>query len=218
MGMMIVPCFAANPNAVMQPVPEPVSETREVSVTIHAEDNTDIVTAEPGDLTALLEAPELAGLRFAGWYADASYTVPMDLSAIEEDTDVYARYIDEAYFTVQMVVTTSKKVITKNRVITVVDDRGLYQEVGLEITVGGEKTVYTLNKDYASVNGYSPVKLYSGVDKHSRLIYQDVKLSGLADGTEIEMIPYYVTADGSRVYGESRSVIYCVDHMENIGG
>ena len=83
-------------------------------------------------LTEAVQAPSFNGLRFVGWYADEDFETPADLSDVTGDTDVYARYVNDAYFTVQIINTVSKKVVTKSRIVTVVvgDDKAAAKAKG----------------------------------------------------------------------------------------
>lgn len=63
-----------------------------VTLTVNAAGRVLTVTAAKGDCTALVSAPAVEGCAFAGWYRDPACTVPADLSEVEEDTVIYAKY------------------------------------------------------------------------------------------------------------------------------
>ena len=52
---------------------------------------------------------------------------------------------------------------------------------------------------------YSAYSLFDGgVGRAARLIVEDYSLYGVEEGTELEVVPYWVTADGTTVYGTER--------------
>ena len=149
------------------------------------------------------------GMRFAGWYADAAFAVPADLSNVTADTVIYGKYIDEAYFSMVIYNTVSKNVLTKNRVVTVVDNLGDYKEVGLIAELNGAKTTYVLKTKYSSVNSKKPQQIFgTGVSASSKLLYKDITVKDLPIGSEIKYTFYYVTKDGTTVTGAENTYVY----------
>lgn len=187
----------------------PQSVEDKIEVTAYINGSSKSFYGEAGDFSAVVKAPTVSGLRFAGWYADEDFKTPADLSNITSNTAIYGRYIDEAYFSMVIYNTVSKNVLTKNRVVTVVDDLSLYDEVGLIAELNGEKTVYVLKATYGSVNSKKPQKIFGeGVSTSSRLLYRDITVKNLPVGSEIKYTFYYVTKDGTTMVGSENTYIY----------
>ena len=56
--------------------------------------------------------------------------------------------------------------------------------------------------------GSSARYLFDSVNRDARLAVGSADLQGAAYGDEITVTPYWITADGTTVYGTSRTLVY----------
>lgn len=151
------------------------------------------------------------GYLFAGWYQDAEFKIPADLSNVQKNTTVYARYISDNYFAVNFEVLGSGKNPNKVRISCMADSQ-MYAEMGFEITINGktEKVVGMLEKkpeQKAKVMGSTKRVEKKKNDKDSEIkVTADINVKKYGAGTEITVRPYYVTADGTVCYGTSQMI------------
>ncbi|MCD8161607.1 MAG: InlB B-repeat-containing protein, partial [Clostridiales bacterium] len=186
-----------------------VSETEETTyvITVHDNDTTYTQEVAEGAEVEITYAGK-DGYLFAGWYTDEDYTTAADFSSIDSDMTVYAKYVSDDYMQVKVSVQSTKGVVTSLRFVSAVDSKN-YAEVGFVYEYDGTEESVEVTKYSTTVSGYNAVKLFGGdVVSGSKLIYNDFSVSKISAGTEIKVTPYWVTLDGTTVYGTSRTVTY----------
>lgn len=87
-------------NAPMRLLSAYIADSTQYTVTFHDNGVETAVTVRPGSVASCQPAG-VSGKLFAGWYADADCTQPADLTAVEQDMDVYAKYVSDSYLTVK---------------------------------------------------------------------------------------------------------------------
>lgn len=140
-----------------------------------------------------------AGKVFAGWFADQAYTIPADLDQVTEDTTIYAKYVSDSYLDLHYV----RNGLFRLRGVTLisaVDNPANYQESG--IIVDGVKVPVAYAARYRLF--YTASGLF-GAARNARLMITQQSLSG--SGT-LEVIPYWVTLDGTEVHGVTHTLHY----------
>lgn len=150
---------------------------------------------------------------FAGWYEDANCeNCIYDKSEITGEK--YAKYVPADVLSVRCqnrTGTVSDTPSTSMRVVTTVDSV-YYREVGFEIKIGNNRTSTSTNKVYSSISSkdegtvfkYSP-DVFSNASKYfSTVTFTNIPMRGYAEGIYIK--PYWVTPDGTKVYGMERYV------------
>lgn len=184
-----------------QPV-EPVEPTEPVTgtVTLTIHDNGKITErpVQKGDLTGALSYEAPAGKLFAGWYLDEACRTPADLKNVQEDLELYAKYVSNAYLQQRMV----SRFTLSGRKVSILSavEKGDYAETGL--MVNGEKVVVEKYvKRYGIYNGRN----LFGLSSSTPLMRWELDLKGYQVGEKLTVTPYWVTADGTVVSGESRS-------------
>lgn len=136
---------------------------------------------------------------FAGWFTDEAYTTPANLDSITEDTTIYAKYVSDSYLDLHYV----RNGLFRLRGVTLisaVDNPANYQESG--IIVDGEKLPVAYANRYMLLN--TPASLF-GAARNAKLMIARQSLSG--SGT-LEVTPYWVTKDGTTVFGENHTLHY----------
>ena len=150
---------------------------------------------------------------FAGWYEDESCT----LSISDKSTatgNKYAKFVHPDVLKVKaqlLAGTTAESVSTQMRFVSTVDSLD-YREVGFEITKNDTtkyvaiKTVYT--KIQAKNGGvqvnYTPDDFCSASKYFSTVTLKNIPRSAFP--TKINVKPYWITMDGTKVYGEARDI------------
>lgn len=153
---------------------------------------------------------------FAGWYEDAEGSVPC---ANRPTTEAYAKFVDSDILTVKAQI--SNNVAGEGeadkrhlRMVTTVDSLD-YQQVGFVITINGktiEKSSSTVYKNIvAGANGvafnYEPNSMIEDrtyIFSASSAYFMTFTITNISEAsfnTNIEVIPYWVTLDGSKVTG-----------------
>ena len=86
-------------------IAEPDTPVEPETVTVTVVDNGEIreLAFERGNLTGKLEYTGADGMRFAGWFADEACTEPAQLSDVQADMTVYAKYVSDAYLQMKYV-------------------------------------------------------------------------------------------------------------------
>lgn len=158
--------------------------------------------------------PTKDGKIFAGWYEDADYTTPIDKN-VKAGT-AYAKFVDEELLTVKCQLaagTTAESESTKMRIMLGVDSLN-YESVGFKVTYGTKE-----EKDLNATTVYSGIKVTQDGDTKTEIPSQHFGdtakymlpyvLSGITNAnfsTEIKVVPYWVTEDGTTVSGEERTL------------
>lgn len=158
--------------------------------------------------------PVLAGYIFAGWYQDAQAAQPYR-NAVSEGEIAYAKFVPEEVLSVKAQL--SAEVIpegttadqTSMRFITTVDTLK-YREVGFQIAIQGITAPITqnTNKVYTSLyqigedgkkDEISPKMFCTASNYFCPVTMTKIPLA--AWNTEITITPYWITLDGTTVYG-----------------
>lgn len=166
-----------------------------VSLTVH--DNGSVYTQSADEE---LNCAGAEGQVFAGWFLDEDCTTPVDFESISESTDVYAKYVSDAYLQVKY-----NKLglfrVSGVSLVSAVDDVDGYAETG--ILVNGEKVSVSYSKRYMLL--FTASSLFDGASRDAKLMTAQLSLSGSGS---LEVTPYWVTLDGTTVYGQSRTITY----------
>ena len=161
------------------------------------------VAAQPGDdLTGQISYAGASGMRFAGWFTDESNTIPADLSSVQESMTVYAKYVSDAFLCLKYV---QQRWIGSEVFLFTAMDSSDYSEVGF--LVNGEMT----SADYigSQYSMYSARALFgSGVGRNAKLVVGSCSIGDMSQGDSLTITPYWVTLDGTTVYGAERTLTY----------
>lgn len=166
-----------------------------VSLTVH--DNGSVYTQSIDETLSYAGAE---GKLFAGWFLDEDCTTPVDFESISESTDVYAKYVSDAYLQVKY-----NKLglfrVSGVSLVSAVDEPDSYAEVG--ILVNGEPVSVSQSQRYMLL--FTAASLFDGASRSDTLLTAQLSLSGSGS---LEVTPYWVTLDGTTVYGQSRTLTY----------
>ena len=177
---------------------QPEQPSNEINVTVHDAGETYTVTVAKGDIRGEIEHIGADDKLFAGWYYDEHCKKVADLADITEDTEIHAKYVSTSYLQVKYI----ENFFFRNRgiyLISAVDGRD-FAETGF--IINGE--AFTASGSNRNVH-YSASYLFGrDVSRNARLIVEDYSLYGVEEGTELVVAPYWVTADGTTVYGTER--------------
>lgn len=190
------------------------TETAEFVITKYDGDSVEKQNVQCGDNTGLITYAGKANCRFAGWFLDEEYTKAADFTDVSGDMTVYAKYVIDEYLTAKIQTVTSKKIITKLRTTTVTDSKQ-YAEIGFDYSCGEKQSSVAITTYRTLVSGNRADKFFGGnIPKTAYMLYNDLAVKDLSDGTEITLTPYWITLDGTRVNGTSRTVIYHGNSIE----
>ena len=181
--------------------PEP--EPKTVTLTLHEGTSTRSITVPTGDQRGKVAPAELGGKVFAGWYTDDAYRTPADLSNVQENRTLYGKYVSYNYLRVEY----QRNSFLQGNSITLlsaVDGRG-FAETGFVIN-GKRVAVPQLTERFRVFT--AQMVFGRSVSRDALLMTMPYSLQGLQRGAAIEITPYWVTPDGTTVYGEARTLIY----------
>ncbi len=185
------------------PVAPPEPEPKTVTLTLHEGTSTRSITVPTGDQRGKVAPAELGGKVFAGWYTDDAYRTPADLSNVQENRTLYGKYVSYNYLRVEY----QRNSFLQGNSITLlsaVDGRG-YAETGF--VINGRKVVVPQLTERFRV--FTAQMVFGrSVSRDALLMTMPYSLQGLQRGAAIEITPYWVTPDGTTVYGEARTLIY----------
>lgn len=177
---------------------------------------------QPGTAPADANEYREEGYIFAGWFVDEACTQALTKTNVKETEKAYAKYVDEKVLGVKAQVSAN---LTDNsaenddegsiRFVTTVDSLN-YKKVGfvlrigdVEVTVGSNKVykvLYAVSDSLTKWEEYHPDTEFSAQSKY----FKTFTLTGFKkDGakfnydTEVTVTPYWVTQDGTTVYGDS---------------
>lgn len=163
------------------------------------------VEAVNNSIKDLIQPAGQDGKLFSGWYADEAFAEVANLNAVEDGDSVYAKYVSDKYMQVKYsaVFTLLNKTIS----LTSAVDSKDYAETGYVISTknGDDKVVVS---KYATKFALQNANQLFGVEKTAPLMNVDYKLNGLSKNDKITITPYWVTADGTTVYGTARTLTY----------
>lgn len=185
------------------PVAPPEPEPKTVTLTLHEGTSTRSITVLTGDQRGKVAPAELGGKVFAGWYTDDAYRTPADLSNVQENRTLYGKYVSYNYLRVEY----QRNSFLQGNSITLlsaVDGRG-FAETGFVIN-GKRVAVPQLTECFRVFT--AQMVFGRSVSRDALLMTMPYSLQGLQRGAAIEITPYWVTPDGTTVYGEARTLIY----------
>lgn len=87
--------------------PEVPEEPKKVKVQMVTEGSENTLELDKGNVRDLVKAPEVDGMYFAGWYSDAEYNNPANLTDVQEDITIYGKYIESRSVAVDLTTTSS---------------------------------------------------------------------------------------------------------------
>lgn len=183
-------------------IAEPDTPVEPETVTVTVVDNGDVreQTFERGDLTGKLEYAGADGMRFAGWFADEACTEPAQLSDVQADMTVYAKYVSDAYL--QMKYVEQRWLSSRELQLMSALDSEDYAQTGFVIN-GDAVPAASVSSRYGI---YTARYLFSSVSRNAKLAVLKYDVSGLRRGASLEITPYWVTLDGTTVYGTTRTL------------
>ena len=147
----------------------------------------------------------VGGKLFAGWFVDAAFTTPADLAAVSDGDTVYAKYVPAGFLQMKYVTVFTPFNKTVSFSAAVADKN--FAETGFVIkTKNGTDTVAV--SSYTAKFALQNAQQLFDVAKNAPLMTVDYKLNGLSKGDTITVTPYWVTADGTTVYGTARTLTY----------
>lgn len=198
-ALMLLPAYIADGSPIVYYEPE----VSEVTITVHDNGNVYDVNVQPGNAVGTVTYAGAEGRRFAGWYFDEAFTTPADLTDVQEDVEIYARYIDDAFFSVKYM---ERGFFTVNGISVVsAVDTDTYQDTGF--VINGEVISCTQYSRYFGI--LSAQTLFGReVGRNAKLMSCTYSLRGMNNGDSIVVTPYWVTPDGTTVYGETLNLIY----------
>lgn len=185
-------------------IAEPDTPVEPETVTVTVVDNGEIreLAFERGNLTGKLEYTGADGMRFAGWFADEACTEPAQLSDVQADMTVYAKYVSDAYL--QMKYVEQRWLSSRELQLMSALDSEDYAQTGFVIN-GVEIPAASVSSRYGI---YTARFLFSSVSRNAKLAVLKYDVSGLRRGETLEITPYWVTLDGTTVYGTTRTLTY----------
>lgn len=183
-------------------IAEPDTPVDPETITVTVVDNGEIheLAFERGDLTGKLEYTGADGMRFAGWFADEACTEPAQLNDVQADMTVYAKYVSDAYLQMKYV---EQRWLTSHelQLMSALDSED-YAQTGFVIN-GEAVPAASVSSRYEI---YTARYLFSGVSRNAKLAVLEYDVSGLSRGSALEITPYWVTLDGTTVYGTTRTL------------
>lgn len=185
------------------PIAPPEPEPKTVTLTLHEGTDTRTLTVLTGDQRGKVAPAELGGKVFAGWYTDGTYRTPAVLSNVQENRTLYGKYVSYNYLRVEY----QRNSFLQGNSITLlsaVDGRG-FAETGFIIN-GKRVAVPQLTERFRVFT--AQMVFGRSVSRDALLMTMPYSLQGLQRGAAIEIRPYWVTPDGTTVYGEARTLIY----------
>lgn len=211
LGGVVVDSNPVDPEEPDEPVDpeEPVDpvdpeEPDDGTITVTVNDNGSVyeLALLPGDISGEIEYLGASGCLFAGWYTDEAYMEPADFTYVTEDITIYAKYVSDAYLQVQY---QQKRMSLRGGKATLISavDSYAYAETGF--VINGE-TLAVSPRD-GSRQYYDIRWLFgNGVEKKSPILTTEISAGDYSVGDTIEVTPYWITMDGTTVYGASRTL------------
>ena len=161
-----------------------VPESSGVTITVNVNGNVTEIKGDAGDYTGKIETPKQENKLFAGWYTDEACTVPADLTNVENDVTLYAKFIKAS----DVKISTVKTKLLSNSFKTTVSAKGEFESASFVCKMGSK----TIN-----VNGTKTASGFVGEwSTNAKLI------------SKVVITPTFVTADGTTVYGEAQTFTY----------
>lgn len=161
--------------------------------------------------------PVSSGKVFGGWYGDAGLTEPYK-GADEISGSAWAKFVPDAILSIKYQLTagtnrSSEK--TSLRLITSVDNLK-YRKVGFDVDINGSKKELSSDTVYKTLTGYvkegtetyTPQEAFDPEASYF-MGYSIKNIPASAFSTPIEVTPFWVTMDGTRVTGITRTIYIC---------
>ncbi len=169
-----------------------------VRLTLIEGDTTRTVTAERGDLRGKVEYTKTEGRVFAGWYLDAAFTTPAELSEVDGDLTLYAKYVSGNYLSLYRI---EHKLFRRTIGVSfaaAVPPEGV-AECGF--IIGGERVACRLLTSRFMLMSARTI-FGRDLDKDARIM--SGYLSAAEADPTAELLPYWVTPDGTVVIGSAK--------------
>ena len=196
----VVPIDTIDPVTPVDPV-DPVEPAKQFSVTVYDGGSVYTLSAEAGeDISSRLVSAGMHGMRFAGWFLDERSTAAAELKNVQGDMDVYAKYVSDTYLTLRY--RNVGLFRSRNVKLYAALDSTDYAEAGF--VIDGKAVSCPITKD-----AYTAFFLYgSTVREDNTLVSYTYGTSDLRYGDTVEITPYWVTLDGTTVYGTTQTLTY----------
>lgn len=196
----IDPVVPIDPVDPVTPV-DPVEPAKQFSVTVYDGGSVYTLSAEAGeDISSRLVSAGMHGMRFAGWFLDERSTAAAELKNVQGDMDVYAKYVSDTYLTLRY--RNVGLFRSRNVKLYAALDSTDYAEAGF--VIDGKAVSCPITKD-----AYTAFFLYgSTVREDNTLVSYTCGTSDLRYGDTVEITPYWVTLDGTTVYGTTQTLTY----------
>lgn len=180
---------------------DPVEPAKQFSVTVYDGGSVYTLSAEAGeDISSRLVSAGMHGMRFAGWFLDERSTAAAELKNVQGDMDVYAKYVSDTYLTLRY--RNVGLFRSRNVKLYAALDSTDYAEAGF--VINGKAVSCPITKD-----AYTAFFLYgSTVREDNTLVSYTYGTSDLRYGDTVEITPYWVTLDGTTVYGTTQTLTY----------
>lgn len=180
---------------------DPVEPAKQFSVTVYDGGSVYTLSAEAGeDISSRLVSAGMRGMRFAGWFLDERSTAAAELKNVQGDMDVYAKYVSDTYLTLRY--RNVGLFRSRNVKLYAALDSADYAEAGF--VIDGKAVSCPITKD-----AYTAFFLYgSTVREDNTLVSYTYGTSDLRYGDTVEITPYWVTLDGTTVYGTTQTLTY----------
>lgn len=157
-----------------------------------------------GDNTGAIEYAGKDGYFFAGWFNDEAYTEPSDFSNVNSEMTTYAKYV-AAKNVKESTVKSSLKLSTVNMKSTVSAGDNKFQEIGVIYNVKGADTKVAATQTVNKVN--TLLNVFGG-NRSTTEFAANFSIKGLANNSTFTVTPYWVTFDGTTVYGNPTTYAY----------
>lgn len=180
---------------------DPVEPATQFSVTVHDGGSVYTLEAEAGeDITSRLVSAGMYGQLFAGWFLDERNTAAAELRNVQSDMDVYAKYVSDKFLTLRY--RNVGLFRSRNVKLYAALDSADYAEAGF--VINGQAVSCPITRD-----AYTAFFLFgSTVRENTTLVSCTYGTDGLRYGDTVEITPYWVTLDGTTVYGATQTLTY----------
>ena len=203
----------------VQPTEPEVPEKDTVTVTVVDYDTKYVLELQSGDVTEYIKYTGEKNCLFAGWYTDEAYTNPADFTYVTEDITIFAKYVSDSYLRLSYDEKRSYSNWKRTLTLSTTAPEDDFREIGF--LVNGEMCIAKDKKSF----GYGE-RFNDQYDSSYNFVYafgfgfgypafgeKPVELErtltyalSVTRGETYEITPYWVTMDGTTVYGESRTL------------
>ena len=170
-------------------------------MTVHDGGSVYTLEAEAGeDISSRLVSAGMYGQLFAGWFLDERNTAAAELRNVQSDMDVYAKYVSDKFLTLRY--RNVGLFRSRNVKLYAALDSADYAEAGF--VINGQAVSCPITRD-----AYTAFFLFgSTVRENTTLVSCTYGTDGLRYGDTVEITPYWVTLDGTTVYGTTQTLTY----------